>query len=299
MSLRTIWKALKQAIRGFMEDDVFTLAAALAFYAMLSVAPLLVLMATVLGFLSDPVQERIANQARSLVGPDAGKGVRMLLEHAQARQLDATVSAIIGLGVVLVTATTVFARLQYSLNLIFDVRTKHGFVIAWIYKRFVSLLMVIGMGVVLIASVVISSVAAVVFAGRGPLLLIANRLSSLVVYTLVFVIMFKVLPDIKISWEDTWVGGVLTAVLFLIGEYALSLYFAYTAVSPVYGTAGSLVVLLLWVFYSAVIIFLGAELTQAYGLCCGDEIVPSELAEWTPQAAQAHEKPPPRETGSS
>ena len=122
MSLRTVGIALKQAALGFLSDNVFTLAAALAFYAMLSAAPLLVLLTTVLGFLSEPMRQRILEQANSLVGPDASQGVALLLEHARARHVDATISAVAGLGIVVLTATAVFAQLQYSLNLIFNGR---------------------------------------------------------------------------------------------------------------------------------------------------------------------------------
>jgi len=290
MSLRTVWKALKQALWGFLADNAFTLAAALAFYAIFSAAPLLVLLTTVLGFLSEPMQQRILEQANSLVGPDASQGVALLLEHARARHLDATVSAIAGLGAAVLTATAVFGQLQYSLNLIFNVRAKRGYVTGWFYKRLLSLLMVVAMGVVLVASVIISSVVDVLFSGQHPLLSAANLLSYLVVYTLIFVIIFKVLPDVRISWGDTWVGGSMTAVLFLAGEYGTSMYFAHRAIESVYGAAGSLAILLLWVYYSALILFFGAELTQAYGMCCGKEIVPSKFADWAPEAAKGHAK---------
>jgi len=290
MSLRTVWKALKQALWGFLADNAFTLAAALAFYAIFSAAPLLVLLTTVLGFLSEPMQQRILEQANSLVGPDASQGVALLLEHARARHLDATVSAIAGLGAAVLTATAVFGQLQYSLNLIFNVRAKRGYVTGWFYKRLLSLLMVVAMGVVLVASVIISSVVDVLFSGQRPLLSAANLLSYLVVYTLIFVIIFKVLPDVRISWGDTWVGGSMTAVLFLAGEYGTSMYFAHRAIESVYGAAGSLAILLLWVYYSALILFFGAELTQAYGMCCGKEIVPSKFADWAPEAAKGHAK---------
>jgi len=298
MSVRTVGIALKQAAWGFLSDNVFTLAAALAFYAMLSAAPLLVLLTTTLGFLSEPMQQRIMDQTTSLIGPDASQGVAMLLRHAKAQHLDATVSAIAGLGVVLLTATAVFAQLQYSLNFIFNVRTKRGYVTGWLYKRVLSLLIVMAIGIVLVASVVITSVVDVLF-GQGPLLLAANVLSSLLVYTLIFVIMFKVLPDVHISWGDTWVGGFITAILFLAGEYGTSMYFAHRAMGSVYGAAGSLVVLAVWVYYSALILFFGAELTKAYGMCYGKEIVPSEFAEWYPDAAQAHAKSRQREPAAS
>jgi membrane protein len=285
-----VWKALKQALWGFLVGNAFTLAAALAFYAILSAAPLLVLLTTVLGFLSQPLQQGIIDQVWRLIGPDASEGVKLLLEHAKATPVEATVSAIMGLGTALLTATAVFAQLQYSLNLMFNVRMKRGYLGGWLYKRFLSLVMVIAIGTVLVASMIVNSVVNALLSGWSPLLHIATLLSYLVVYTLIFVFMFKVLPDVRISWGDAWVGGVITAILFLIGEYATSMYLAHTATKSVYGAAGSLVVLLLWMYYSALIMFLGAELTQAYGMCCGKEIVPTRFAEWDPEAAKAHGK---------
>ncbi len=287
--MRTVWKVLKHAVWGFIDDDVFTLAAALAFYAMLSVSPLLVLLTTALGFMSDSMREGITGQVTLLVGPEAAEGVNMLLEHAQARQLEATVSAIIGIGAAILGATAVFARLQYSLNLIFDVRTKQGYVRDWFYKRFLSLLMVVGMGIVLVGSVVVSSIVSVLLSGRAQILHVINLLSNLAVYTVIFVIMFKVLPDIRINWETTLAGALITAFLFLLGGFAISMYFTHAAPGSVYGAAGALAVLLLWIFYSAIIIFVGAELTQAYGLCCAKEIVPNKFAKWDPKAARAHD----------
>mgnify|MGYP006283872615 FL=1 len=290
MILKSIWTTLKQGVEGFIDDDVFTLAAALAFYAMLSVAPLLVLLVTVLGLLPTGTQERITQEATSLVGPGAGDGVEMLLRQAAAKSLQATVSTAASLAIVLLTATTVFARLQYSLNRIFNVRRKQGFLKAWLYKRALSLLMVVVMGILLVASVVISSIVSTLFSTESEILPMINFAGNLILYMGVFVIMLRVLPDVRMSWKDTWFGGLVCAGLFLLGNYGISMYFSRAAPGSVYGAAGSLVVLLLWIFYSSVIIFFGAELTQAYGRCCDQEIVPSDIAEWDPVATVARDE---------
>ncbi len=290
MKWRAIWQVPKKAVLDFIADDAITLAAALAFYAMLSLAPLLILTLTILGFLGDTAQQRIIQQTANLIGPQAGEGLDMLLENAKAQRVQATVSAVIGLVVLVVSATTVFVQLQYSLNRIFNVRTRRGAVSGWLYKRAMSLLMVLGIGAVVVASVVVGSVVSLVFQGRGSSAQIINVVVSLAVFTVIFVIMFKVLPDVKITWKDTFVGAAISGILFVIGDYAIGKYLSSSGRSSVYGAAGALVVLLLWIYYSSIILFLGAELTQAYAHCLGKEIVPSEFAERSPHPARTHRK---------
>jgi len=288
MKWRAIWQTPRKGIWDFFVDDSFTLAAALAFYAMLSLAPLLVLSLTVLAFLGHNTQQQIINQTKYLIGPQASEGVDLLLTNAKAQQVEATTSAVIGLVTVLITGTTVFAQLQYSLNRVFNVRTKRGILKGWLYKRAMSLLMVAVMGIVVVASIVASSAISLVFQGRGRLWDLVNMGTSTAVFALLFIVMFRVLPDVKITWRDTWVGGTISGILFVVGEYGIGKYLAYSGAGSVYGAAGSLVVLLLWVFYSSLIVLLGAELTQAYGACCGKEIVPDDFAEWDPGAAKSH-----------
>jgi membrane protein len=288
MKWRALWQTPRKGIWDFFVDDSFTLAAALAFYAMLSLAPLLVLSLTVLAFLDYGTQQKIIDQTKYLIGPQASEGVDLLLTNAKAQRMEATTSAIISLVVALITGTTVFAQLQYSLNRVFNVRTKRGIVKGWFYKRAVSLLMVAVMGAVVVGSIVASSAISLVFQDEGRLLDLINLAISVVVFAVLFIVMFRVLPDVKITWRDTWVGGVISGILFVAGEYAIGKYLAYSGAGSVYGAAGSLVVLLLWVFYSALIVLFGAELTQAYGACCGKEIVPGDFAEWDPDAAKSH-----------
>ena len=288
MKWRAIWQTPKKGIWDFFIDDSFTLAAALAFYAMLSLAPLLVLLLTLLGFLESETQQQIIDQTKYLIGPQASEGVDLLLTNAKAQRVEARVSTTISLIVVFITSTTVFVQLQYSLNRVFNVRTKRGIIKGWLYKRAMSLLMVLAMGAVVVGSIAVTSGLSLVFQGRGPLLDVVNLAVSVVVFTTIFIVMFRVLPDVRITWRDTWVGGVISGILFVAGEYGIGKYLAYSGAGSVYGAAGALAVLLLWVFYSALIVLLGAELTQAYGACCGKEIVPNDFAEWDPDAAKSH-----------
>ncbi|OHB63362.1 MAG: hypothetical protein A2Y77_06985 [Planctomycetes bacterium RBG_13_62_9] len=286
-----VWQVPKRAVRNFLADDAITLAAALAFYAMLSLAPLLVLTLTVLGFMGDSTQQRVIAQTQNLIGPQAGQGLELLLNNAKAQRVGATISAIVGLAVLILSATSVFGQLQYSLSRIFNVRAKRGFVKGWLSKRLTSLLMVFGIGVVVLASIVVSSVISFTFRGSGPAAQIINLVVSLLVFTAIFMIMFRILPDIRITWKNTVVGAIISSILFVVGMWAIGKYLGSSGTSSVYGAAGSLVVLLLWIYYSSIILFLGAELTQAYAQCCGIEIVPNEFAEWDPEAAKTHQAP--------
>jgi membrane protein len=288
------WRALlqtpKNAFWSFLEDGGFTLAGALAFYAMLSITPLLVLLVTLLGYVGESTRQRVVQQTENLIGPQASQGVELLLKNAKAQQVEITVPAIIGLVALAVAATTVFAQLQYSLNRIFNVRTKRGILMGWLYKRFLSLLMVLGMGMVLLGSIIASSAIGLIFRDRGSIVPIVNLVISTIVFILIFVLMYRVLPDIKISWSDTWVGGVISGVLFMLGEYAIGRYLASSGTRSIYGAAGSLMILLFWIYYSSAIVFFGAELTQAYAHCCGDKIRPSRLAEWDVKPGAAGQK---------
>ena len=295
MKWRAVPQILKWALYGFLEDNGFTLAAALAFYALLSVAPLLVLLVTVFGYLSPETEQRLVVQTENLIGPQASQGVELIVRNARMQRFAASVSAGVSLIVLVLSATTVFAQLQFSLNSIFNVHPKRGILADWFYKRFLSLLMVIAMGIVLIVTVAVASTISVIFRGSGPAAKIIDLIISLVVFASVFVIMFRVLPDVEISWRDTWVGGVISGLLVVAGEYVIGEYLRSSTAVSIYGVAGSLVVLLLWIYYSSIIFFFGAELTQAYARCCGDQIVPSRFAEWDLGMAQRlqREKQPP------
>lgn len=286
MKCRAILRLPLDALLGFLEDNGFTLAGALAFYALLSVAPLLVLLVIGVGQVSPTTEQQIVAQTETLIGPEASRGVELIVRNARKQRVAASLSTGITLAVLLLSATTVFVQLQLALNSIFNVRPKRGIVAGWLYKRFLSLLMVIVLGLVLIALFVTSSILSLIVRSGSPAARLLDLLISLTVFILVFVIMFRVLPDVVISWKDTWVGGAISGILVVVGEYAISQYLRSSATVTVYGVAGSLVILLLWIYYSAMIFFYGAELTQAFARSCGDQIVPTKFAEWTPEMAE-------------
>lgn len=285
MSGRVAWVTVKTAFRNFARDNVVVLSAALAFFAMLSLAPLLVLLLTITGWLGQDTQQQIIERTQSLIGPQAGQMVGTIIEQVEGQQAQATTAAIVGLVSMLVAATGAFTQLQYSLNRIFNVRLKRkGFIFSWLWRRFLSLLMILGIAAVLIASLIVTSAISVAFAQGGVAWQIVNLVLSLAVFALAFMVMFKVLPDVELSWGSALMGGIITGVLFLAGQYGISQYLARTGTGSAFGAAGSLAILLVWTFYSAIVVLFGAELTHAYVTCCGKHITPDRYAERTEEA---------------
>jgi len=288
----TAWiTAVKTAIGNFGKDNVVILSAALAFFAMLSLAPLLVLLLTITGRLGQDTQQRIIQRTQLLVSPQASQMVDTVIQQVEGQQAKATASAIIGLVGTLIAATGAVTHLQYSLNRIFHVRLRRkGFVFTWLWKRFLSLLMILGIGAVLVAALVVSSAISMVFGQSGPLWQIVNLAISLLVFVLAFMIMFKVLPDVELTWSNVLAGGIITGILFLAGQYGIGQYLARAGAGSAFGAAGSLAILLVWTFYSAIVILFGAELTHAYVTCCGKQITPDRYAVRTDKAVVEEEQ---------
>jgi len=291
MAVRKAWNMLKTAIAGVGRDDVVILSAALAFYAMLSLAPLLILLVTGTSLLGEDTQQQVVQRIEKTVGPQASQTIDTVIKQVKSRPTAARASAIIGLVATLLAATGGFLQLQTSLNRIFKVRVKRkGIIFTWLWKRFLSLLMILAMGVVLVAAVVVSSAVSMMFPQGGLVWHILDLVVTLLVFTAVFMAMFKILPDVELTWRDTLVGAILTAVLFLAGTYGISQYLSRTGTGSIFGAAGSLVILLLWIFYSSIIVLFGAELTYAYTQFFGHEVQPDQYSEQTEPAPQMQER---------
>jgi membrane protein len=264
--------------------------AALAFYSALSLAPLVVLalsMASLI-FERESARAELIAQASAYIGSEGGAVVKTILE-SNAREGANWWKAILGFAVVLFGASGVFAELQDSLNRIWDVEPKKGHAIRNLVKtRLLSFSMVFLIGVLLLASIVSSAAISAAdgfvggwLPGTAILLQLANTVVSLGVVAVLFATIFRVLPDARIAWRDVWFGALLTAVLFVIGKYLLGVYLGKSAVGSSYGAAGSLIMILLWVYYSAQILFFGAEFTRIYALRHGthrDTAAAKELA---------------------
>jgi len=285
MGAKRFFGMFKQAVNDFIADEAMTLGAALAFYAMLSLAPLLILVFSVVGLAGEGFREDLTANIKAQVDPKAEGAVDLVVSNASQQQRTGIISTIISLGLLVLSATAVFAQLQTSLNKIWDVEARSGQgVWGWIHKRLLSLAMVAGIGVLALASVLVSSWIGRATMGGWAFWKVLDTAVSVGVFVAVFGLIYKFLPDVRIGWQEVWVGALITAVLFVLGKYALSQYFAYSSVGSVYGAAGSLVALLLWIYYSTLIFFFGAELTQVYADRYGRLIEPDEHGQWAPDA---------------
>ncbi len=275
-----LWFILRETFREWNDDKVPRLGAALAFWSMLSIGPLLLIVISMAGiaFGRDAVSGYVFAEIRRLVGDVGAQAIQTII--AGSRNAPAGVLAtVIGFLVLIVSATGFFAQLQDALNTIWNVEGRpRGDILSFVKKRFLSFTMILGIGFLLLMALVVSagiSAVAHMFAGSAPSLLmhLLNLVVSFAVITLLFAMIFKVLPDVDIRWRDVWVGSAITALLFSIGKYFIGLYLGRSAFSSTYGAAGSLIVVLLWIYYSAQIFFIGAEFTQVYARYMGEQII--------------------------
>jgi membrane protein len=298
MDLKGYWGLLKEAGREWLEDKAPRLGAALAYYTALSIAPLLVIAIFIAGmaFGKEAAQGYLLDQIQDLVGVQGGQAIETMLAHANQPRTG-SLAAVLGMITLLAGAAGVVSQLQDALNTVWEVAPKPGRgVIGFLKDRFLSLAAVLGLGFLLLVSLVLSTVLtalAAFFVGLMPALAPAleavNFVVSLAVTALLFALIFKLLPDAKIAWGDVWVGAALTALLFTLGKFLLGFYLGRSGITSTYGAAGSLVALLVWVYYSAQIVFFGAEFTKAYANRFGSRIVPSRDAVPLTEEARAEQ----------
>jgi membrane protein len=294
--LKTLFELLRDSWNEFSTDKAPRLAAALAYYTAFSIAPVIVVVVAVAGLVwnREAVQGQLDNQIRGLVGTDAATAIQEMV--ASANRPDAgIVATIIGVATLVLGAAGVFGQLQDALNTVWGVQPTSASGIRGIFymlrSRFISFTMVLGIGFLLLVSLVISTILGALngwIVSRLPLsetlLQLINFGISFVVITLLFAVIYKVLPDAKIRWKDVWVGAAVTSLLFSIGKFLIGLYLGSSSIASSYGAAGSFVVLLVWIYYSAFIFLLGAEFTQVYARKFGSEIVPSSNAMFVNEA---------------
>ncbi|HVR71982.1 MAG TPA: YihY/virulence factor BrkB family protein [Vicinamibacteria bacterium] len=291
MASVAVWPLVKRTFREWNEDGAPRLAAALAYYTIFSLAPILVIVVAVAGlaFGAEEVRGAIVQQMRGMLGDSGGELVGGLLEQA-SKPKDGVLAMAIALATLLFGASGLFAQLQSALNTVWEVKPKTGRGLIGVFKdRFLSFTMVVGVGFLLLVSLVLSAAlqALQAFAeGRvaqmAPLFQVLGAVLGVALTTLLFAMLFKFLPDVKLAWNDVWTGALATAVLFTAGEHALGAYIGRGALGSAYGAAGSLAILLIWVYYSAQIILFGAELTQVYARMRGAWVEPKDNAEAAP-----------------
>ena len=288
--ITTIFSLLKEAFQEWQKDKASLLAAALAYYTVFSITPLLVIAIAIVGavFGQEAARGEILSQINSLVGDQGAQAIEMALNNANQPRIS-SVASLISVVVLLVGASGVFAQLQEALNTIWNVKPKPNVGIwNFVRKRLLSFGMVLAIGFLLLVSLVISAVLSGIskmdlnlLPGLASLWQLLNFAVSFGFITVLFALIYKYLPDVKIRWKDVWVGAIITALLFGLGKYLIGLYLGRGSLGSAYGAAGSLIVFLAWVFYSAQILLFGAELTQVYARRYGRTIRPNSRAEAT------------------
>ena len=286
--LKAGWELLKLTFTEWTNDNAFELSAALAFYTIFSIAPVLLIAVGVASFFLAPetATTRIVDEMAKLVGAQGANAVRQVIESS--RGFGKGLWAVsVGIVTLIMGATAVFGELQSALNRIWDVEAKpdRGVIMSLIVDRLRSFLIAVCVGFLLLVSLVISAVISGLqhymnnwLPGVPWVWQTANVVTSFLVIAALFAMIYKFLPDVVISWKDVWIGAAVTALLFSAGKYLIGIYLGRTATTSAFGAAGSLVVLLFWVYYSALISFLGAEFTQVYARRYGPGIRPKEHA---------------------
>lgn len=296
LSARNAWSLLRQTFTEWNEDKVPRLGAALAFYTALSMAPLLVLSLRIAAYFFDDEAARgeLVHQLRGLMGTQGAEAVQEMIARGN-EPTNGAIATVLGVATLLFGASGLFGQLQDSLNTIWEVQPKpRRGILGFVRDRFLSFSMVLGIAFLLLVSLALSAVITLMGSTLGTLSEswqwighVSDFVVSWALITVLFAMMFKLLPDVEMAWRDVWLGAVLTALMFMVGKLAIGFYLGHSAMASAYGVAGSFVVLLVWIYYAAQIFFFGAEFTQVYANRYGSRIEPAEHAEKVPEIERA------------
>jgi membrane protein len=302
---KSFWQFLKDTVMQWIEDQPFQLASSLSYYTLFSLAPLLIIVIAIAGFAfgREAAQNQIVETIQGMIGRESAQAIQGMIQTASNKPKAGMISTVIGIIALLMGAGGVVGQLQTSLNTIWGVVPKRGQGIWGFFRqRFISFAMILGIGFLLLVSLIISAMLAGLTQLMGTLVggtaFVGHALDVLVSFifvTVLFAMIYKFLPDVRIQWRDVWVGATVTSFLFSAGKFLIGLYLGSSGVSSTYGAAGSLITVLLWVYYSSLIFFLGAEFTQVYAREYGSGVAAAEHAEPISAAreAQKRESPPP------
>ncbi|HJT74669.1 MAG TPA: YihY/virulence factor BrkB family protein [Chitinophaga sp.] len=300
--VRDYWKILKQTAVDCMGDKVFKLSAALSYYTIFSIAPMLIVIITLCDIFlgKEAIEGSIYGQINSLVGNQAALQIQQMIRNASLSG-DFTWATIVGVVTLVIGATSVFGEIQDSINFIWQLKAKpKNGLLKILINRALSFSMVISLGFILMVSLILNGIIELFskqLAHLFPevtmvLIYVVNLALTFFIITLLFAIIFKVLPDAKVRWKHVFTGAMATAVLFMVGKFAIGLYLGSSKVGSAYGAAGSIVIILLWVYYSAIILYFGAEFTQVYVQYYGGKIQPNEYAVWVKEVPVEMEEEP-------
>ncbi len=285
---RHLLQLLKTAASDWVEDGAMRLSSSLAYYAIFSLAPLLVILISMAGvfFGEEAARGQLANQIATLAGKGAGEAIQAAVQSSAAHQSAGVLATVVGTVLLFFGASTVFTELKDALNIICGVVVKPGRpFLTLVHDRFLSFSIVLAIGFLLLVSLVIS----VLLAALGHYMSVRFQFPpavwqawdfviSFAVISGLFAMIFKLLPNVRLRWRDVWLGAVTTSLLFTLGKFAIGYYLATSSIASSFGAAGSVVIVLVWIYYSACILFFGAEITKGYARKFGSGIVPNSRA---------------------
>jgi len=286
--LKTFFTILKQTGSSFANDNAFKLSASLSYYTIFALGPLLIIIISLAGifFGKDAVRGKLYEQLNGLVGSSAAAQIQDIIKNIHHTH-STTAGAVIGAVILAIGATGVFTEIQGSINFIWSVRAKpkKGW-LKFIINRLISFSLVVGMGFILLVSLIVNALLNLLSAKLTQLLSgytvylfqLINTIIIIVVITGLFAVIFKVLPDAIISWKDALIGAFFTSMLFLLGKFLIGFYLGSSNLGITYGAAASIIVILSWVYYSSLILYFGAEFTKVYALHAGEGIKPKDTA---------------------
>ncbi len=286
----SFYKLLKQVVAEFIDDNVIKYSAALAYYTVFSLAPMLIIMITICGaiFGQDAVEGQVYGEIKNVIGSPAALQIQETIKNIHLTK-NSPLASVFSIVVLIIGGTGIFGEIQDSLNRIWGLKIKTAK--AWwklILNRILSFSLIISLGFVLVVSLILNALVAIIgnrlnnlLSGIGKIFIpMIDNLVSLGITTLIFAIIFKVLPDAKIKWKDIIVGALITAILFTLGKFIIGYYLVRSNMATIYGAAGSIIIIMLWAYYSSVILYLGAEFTKVFANTHGTKIQPSDYSEW-------------------
>ncbi|MCW3112551.1 MAG: ribonuclease [Segetibacter sp.] len=286
--IKKYWRVLKEAGSGFSQDNCAKLSAALSYYTIFAIGPLLIIIISLsaLFYGRDAIEGRLYGQIKGLIGSEAALQVQDIIKNSQHSN-KGVIGTVIGTVALVIGATGIFTEIQDSINFIWSLRAKpkRG-IVKYLINRLLSFSLIVSLGFLLIVSLVISALLDLLsdrLTHYFPdttvyIFYVANIAIIFIIISLLFAIIFKVLPDGKIKWKDAFIGAAFTSILFIIGKAAIGFYLGRANLGATYGTAASVIVILTWVYYTSLILYFGAEFTKAYALEYGGGIIPDETA---------------------
>lgn len=304
--LKRLWKVVMATFMGFINDNGLKLSASLAYYTIFSIAPLIIIVISITSLILHhyDYNDTLYAQLGKFIGKDAVTQLQQVVTHLQLSGKSGT-ALVAGIAILLLGASSMFVEIQDSLNIIWRVKSKpkRGW-LKWLQNRFLSFSLIIALGFLLLVSLIVNIAINALSdhlehflpAVTVTLFDLLNLLITLIVIAVLFGIIFKFLPDVKIKWKDVRSGAIFTAMLFMFGQYLIGLYLKYTAQASAYGAAGSIIVILVWIYYTSAILYIGAEFTEVYAEATGSDIEPAEYAVHVLQTEVEHavDKLPPQ-----